>query len=80
MFFGRLVRLLLSLLFLTLSTCVCAVPHTVASAAQHTQADKIQISGITDAGKVNEFLYRGAQRGNWPNITISPFSVGVMIP
>jgi protein tyrosine/serine phosphatase len=61
MFFGRLVRLLLSLLFLTLSTCVCAAPHTVASAAQHTLADKIQISGISDAGKVNEFLYRGAQ-------------------
>lgn len=61
MFSGRLVRLLLSLFFSTLSTLVCAAPNTVATSAQHTPADKIQIPGIAEAGKVNEFLYRGAQ-------------------
>jgi len=55
MFRRRFVPLLLSLGFLTLHVCAAT------SGAQFIPAEKIQISGIANAGKVDSFLYRGGQ-------------------
>ena len=50
------------LLFLIAPTGGCAAHHhTAPSPQQFAFADKIHIPGISDAGKVNEFLYRGTQ-------------------
>ncbi len=50
------------LLVLMAATAGCAAHHTtVTSSQQIALAEKINISGISDAGKVNEFLYRGTQ-------------------
>src|SRR2546428_9783273 len=50
------------LVFLTAHTTGCAAHHnTTPSPQQFAFAEKIHISGISDAGKVNEFLYRGTQ-------------------
>lgn len=49
-------------LFLIASTVGCAARlKTAPSPQQFAFADKIQILGISNAGKVNEFLYRGTQ-------------------
>jgi len=52
--------LCLCLLFL-LSTSVSASSHDGGVVAESGSSKKLHISGIRDAGKVNEFLYRGAQ-------------------
>src|SRR5215471_18030959 len=61
MFPGRRCSLPASLLLVALHASACAARHTGASSGQPALAVKMQIPGIADAGKVNEFLYRGAQ-------------------
>jgi tyrosine-protein phosphatase SIW14 len=61
MFIRRRSSRLTSLLLVTLYTSACAARHTSPSFSQPPLAQKIHISGISDVGKVNEFLYRGAQ-------------------
>ena len=61
MFSRRRSSLLASLLFVTLHICACATRHTNPSVSQPPLAEKIDIPGISGAGKVNDFLYRGAQ-------------------
>ena len=61
MFPGRRCSLPASLLLVALHASACAAHHTAVSSAQRALAVKMQIPGIADAGKVNEFLYRGAQ-------------------
>jgi tyrosine-protein phosphatase SIW14 len=59
--FSRRFLLSLFLLFLMAGTAGCAAHHTTATSRQIAFAKKIHISGISDAGKINEFLYRGTQ-------------------
>jgi hypothetical protein len=49
--------------FVGVTLCGCAVRHNGASASgsQAAFAEKIQIAGVSDAGKVNDYLYRGTQ-------------------
>jgi hypothetical protein len=56
---------LTSLLLVTLYTGGWAARHTSPSFSQPPLAQKIHVSGISDVGKVNEFLYRGAQDSPW---------------
>jgi hypothetical protein len=52
----------LLLLFLAASTVGCGVRRNDAAVAgQFAFAEKISVPGISDFGKVNDFLYRGAQ-------------------
>jgi tyrosine-protein phosphatase SIW14 len=51
----------LSLLLLAFTVAGCAVRHAAPSSPQFAFAEKFQLPGISDAGKVNEFLYRGTQ-------------------
>jgi protein tyrosine phosphatase (PTP) superfamily phosphohydrolase (DUF442 family) len=60
----EIVRILgdLLMLFLTASTTGCAAHHNTAPSPQQIAfAGKIHIPGISNAGDVNEFLYRGTQ-------------------
>jgi hypothetical protein len=69
MFRRRLQPIYVSLLFLALFSDACAGRHAPAAlsapAPQQAQppalGEKIHISGISDAGKINDFLYRGSQ-------------------
>ena len=57
----RLFPYLLLLIF-AVSTTGCAARHNIVPSSQQIAfAERIQIPGISDAGKVNEFLYRGGQ-------------------
>jgi protein tyrosine phosphatase (PTP) superfamily phosphohydrolase (DUF442 family) len=57
----KLVSLLLFLLVLIPGVCASAFPQASASGKQPGVAEKIHISGVSDAGKVSDFLYRGGQ-------------------
>jgi protein tyrosine phosphatase (PTP) superfamily phosphohydrolase (DUF442 family) len=49
------------LLAVVLQTCACAGRHVAAAPGQPAFAERVQIGGISDAGKINDFLYRGTQ-------------------
>ena len=51
----------LSVLLLAFAIAGCAVHRPASSSPQFAFAEKVQVTGISDAGKVNEFLYRGTQ-------------------
>jgi protein tyrosine/serine phosphatase len=52
--------------FVGVVLCGCAAQRNTASAPgpQPAFAEKIQIAGVSDAGKVNDYLYRGTQPHN----------------
>lgn len=58
---GRFRLLFLVPLLLTVHTCGCAANHAARSLAQPAMAQKLHVPGISDFGKVNDFLYRGTQ-------------------
>jgi tyrosine-protein phosphatase SIW14 len=49
------------LLLLAFTLAGCGVHHLAPASPQFAFAEKFQLPGISDAGKVNEFLYRGTQ-------------------
>lgn len=52
----------LSLLVFLVAASGCSTHHTPAPVpSQPTPAEKLQLAGISDFGKVNDFLYRGGQ-------------------
>jgi tyrosine-protein phosphatase SIW14 len=54
-------RLAFWLLLVTASICCPAQRDVASRSQQNPSAEKIQIHGISDAGRVSEYLYRGAQ-------------------
>ena len=51
----------LSLLLLAFAIAGCGVRRPLPSSPQFAFAEKFELPGISDTGKVNEFLYRGTQ-------------------
>ncbi len=45
----------------TFASCVAAASHARVPVEQSLTSERLHISGVRDAGKVNDFLYRGAQ-------------------
>ncbi len=58
---SRSCRLPFFLLLVVVLAGGCAGRHVTAAAGQPAFAERVKIGGISDAGKINDFLYRGTQ-------------------